>query len=199
MKDKNQQFNFDDLELAEGFNKLRRFLDEVETNDETIEELAADYASLFLGIGKHSAHPYESTYLSKDKIVMQSPWRQVLSTYQKQGLGKASGVKEPEDHIGLELEFMFHLCQRMNKALNRNSIRQALFILDAQEDFLLNHLGAWTADFCDDILRGSTRFDFYGAIALITKRFVALEKEHIDTYRKRFKPKLIQESNAKRT
>jgi len=179
IKEKNKQINFKDPEIARGYKSLKKITEQVEINEKTVQELGADYASLFLGIRRHPAHPYESVYLSKDRIVMRQPWREALRIYEEEGLTKTDEIKEPEDHVALELEFMAYMCRKMEEALDRNDTFEVSRILDVQGKFLANHLGAWIPAFCEDIARGPSKLDFYRAMAIITERFIILEKEYV--------------------
>ena len=82
---------------------LRDFFDGVEINQYLVEELAADFASLFLGIGDPPAHPYESVYLGAHSLVTQEPRSKVLDIYRQEGLQRMAWFNEPEDHIAIEL------------------------------------------------------------------------------------------------
>ena len=84
----------EDIVLEGGNEKLRLFFKRFEINEQLIEGLAADYADLFLGIGRHPAHPYESVYRGTDCIIMQEPWNEVRSQYRSERLGKAKWFKE---------------------------------------------------------------------------------------------------------
>jgi anaerobic sulfite reductase subunit A len=82
------------------------------------------------------------------------------------GVDKASGFAEPEDHIGMELQFMNHMCEKTNMALENGRLADANTCLEVQRDFLDEHLGKWALS--ADILK-SARGDFYKAVAKITK------------------------------
>jgi len=167
----------EDIELEGGFEKLRLFFARFEINEQMIEGLAADYADLFLGIGRHPAHPYESVYLGRDGIIMQEPWNEVRSQYRSERLGKTKWFKEPEDHVALEFDFMVYLCLKILETLEKGDTENSLRLLQSQRDFLMHHLKAWIPAFCDDILKSPTEYEFYDGIAEITKRFTILEDE----------------------
>ena len=175
----NKQVNINDPEIAEGYAELRNFLEKTEINKEIVDDLAADYASLFLGIGRHPAHPYESVYLSKEKIVMRQPWNDILKIYNAEGLQKVEWFKEPEDHIAIELEFMVYLCLKMRGALDKDNFDEAQRLSNIQNDFLNKHLKAWITKFCDDIVKGAPKHNFYKSIGIIAKRYILLEENTI--------------------
>jgi len=153
MKQMSRSINIEDPEMAGGYDTLRTFLEKIKINEELIEDLAADYASLFLGIGRHPAHPYESVYLE---------W-----------------FKEPDDHVAIELEFMAYLCLKVKEAIDKQDIEEGVRMFEVQNDFLSKHLKAWVPQFCDDIIKGSSKYDFYQAIGEITKRYIVLEERTV--------------------
>ena len=169
----------DDERLKEGCEIFRKFLQGPEAK-QVIEDLAVDFASIFLGHGRSSAHPYESVYLGKEKVVMEKPRNQVAKIYADEGFQKTAEFNEPEDHVAIELEFMACLCQKVINKLKIGDIKGAIETLEIQENFFKNHLGAWVPCFCSDVIR-SAELDYYRAIAQITRGFLAVDSENINS------------------
>ena len=169
--------DIDDPEMVKRYSDLRKFLQNKEFTGEFLDDLAADYADLFLGIGKHPAHPYESVYRSEDHIVMREPRSEVLKIYSSEGLQKVDEFKEPEDHIAIEFEFMAYLCLKIKDTLDSNDKAGSLKLLKAQNDFLEKHLLSWIPSFCDDIVNGSAKYDFYKSMGAITRRYLVIDGE----------------------
>lgn len=168
--------NIDDAEMACACNKLRKILERGPINEEYVENLEADYASLFLGIGRYPVHPYESVYLSEDRVIMGESRDDVLRMYFREGLQKVDSFKEPEDHIAVELEFMAFLCGQLQEALSRGTKDTGQRLIEVQKDFFEKHLKSWVPEFCDDIVMHASQYDFYQAMANITKRYILLEE-----------------------
>ena len=160
-----------------GFYNLKEFFTKKDINSVLLEELASDYASLFLGTGKNPAHPYESVHLSEERIIMRKPWNDVRRIYQELGLIKEKTFTQPEDHIAVELDFMAHLCLEMQSAIDKGETESVDRLIKTQQDFLKNHLALWVPEFCDDILKGSSENGFYGAVAQILREFILLEQK----------------------
>jgi TorA maturation chaperone TorD len=169
---------FDLPEITEGFRKLKDCLDH--RNENTIFDLATDYAGIFIVAGGKGdcAYPYESVYSSPQKLVMQDARDQVLKLYRENGLDKSPESIESEDHIAVELEFMSYLCHRISGALTADDKDLALSILKKQRSFLEEHLLNWVPAFCRDIERIAAG-DFYKAMAKITAGYLHLEQEVI--------------------
>jgi len=145
-------------------------------------QLAAEYASLFLNVGKKPVYPFESVYTSSEKLVMQKAYDEVLAIYRQEGLGKTELLREPEDHIAIELEFMAYLCQRCAEALQAGEGDQALNYLAKQEGFLAEHLMVWVPAFCDDVEQAA-KSDFYRGLAQLTREFLSMEQEAVASTR----------------
>jgi len=141
-------------------------------------ELAADYASLFLGVKKKPPHPSESVYTSGGHYKFQESRDQVLKAYLEAGVDRVKEFTEPEDHIALELQFMEYLCRKTIEALERNERGEAKKYLKIQRDFVNDHLAKWIPQFTQDILE-SADVDFYKGVAYVTRAFIEAEREAI--------------------
>jgi anaerobic sulfite reductase subunit A len=163
-----------------GYELLRQFLQAIGDDKlaSWVTELAADYAALFLAVGRKPVPPYESVYTSADRLLMQRARDEVLAEYRKEGLGPKEGFREPEDHIAMEMEFMGYLCQKALESLDSEDAEAARASLQKQKDFLDKHLLVWVPEFCKDV-RKTARTDFYKAIAQITEEHLSYEGDAI--------------------
>jgi len=172
--------SIDNSEMGHGYDRLRHFLQEMKMTKESIEDLSADYAALFLGIGRHPAHPYESVYRSEEKIIMQEPRNEVLKRYYEEGVRKVKWFKEPDDHVAVELEFIVYLCLKTLEALDKDDRAEVLRLLQTQQDFLREHLESWLPEFCGDIIKGSAKYDFYAIVGEMTAKYINLDKHTLN-------------------
>lgn len=154
-------------DMQEGYQEIAEYLSKREVNQDTLDELAVDYARIFLSAGVaqgKAAFPYESVYTSKQHLIMQEAGSSAAALYVEKGLQPRTDMyRVPEDHLGLLLEFMGCLCEDDK---------------DKQEDFLKNHLGNWVPAFVQDVCKYAST-DFYKGIAKITKGFLTMEKEYL--------------------
>ena len=154
-------------DLKEGYGKITSYLSRKEVSQDTLDELAVDYARLFLSAGVASgkaAFPYESVYTSKQHMMMQEAGSNASANYGGKGLRPRKDMYQvPEDHLGLLLEFMARLCEEEKKE---------------QSAFCKEHLDAWIPAFVQDVMKYATT-DFYQGLALVTRGFVAMEKEYL--------------------
>lgn len=128
--------------------------------------LLDDYNALFVGPNKLLAYPWESVYLSKDGILFDAPTLAVRDFYRRFGLQAPQKTHEPDDHIGLEMAFMVHLCSVglcMAEQDDQDVLEQ---IRNAQRDFLSEHLLRWAPAFFQAVI-DNTKTDYYRGVAYL--------------------------------
>lgn len=169
-----------DPHVAEGIRDMARALRHVHSG--TREDLAIDYAHIFLGAGstKHEkrAIPFESVYTSPSGLLMQDARDDVYRCMLEEHLAPDERLHIPEDHISFELEFMADLCDLLNAAIEAGKEDEASRLSRVQHDFHSDHLLVWIDDFCDATQR-CCRTVFYGGVSKITLGFVHLDVELI--------------------
>ena len=161
--------------VKDGFKKMKSV---VADSSNLLDDLAVDYARVFLGAGIAEglvAFPFESVYTSKDRLVMQDAYEQVLRIYRSNGVEKIDADLY-EDHIGLELEFMGHLCAQAAQLAEFLLLMLILPHFDLQQYLFVKNLINWTPVFLIDI-QGVPATDFYKGVALVTEGFLEMEKE----------------------
>lgn len=135
---------------------------------ETIDDLRADYTRLFIGPAKVFAYPWESVYFSDERLTFQTETLQVRNWYRRFGLATADLYREPDDHVGLELDFISHLAQLGLTAAEENETARMDEVLDAQRQFFTIHAARWIPILCDLTITHA-RTDFYRGVAWVTK------------------------------
>ncbi|MCF0142384.1 MAG: molecular chaperone TorD family protein [Parasporobacterium sp.] len=153
---------------SEGFSLLKSYLSDLPENAE--EDLAVDYARIFLAAGVATglaAFPYESIYTGKKKLMNQSSAGECEKFYAAKGL-KARGdmYKIPNDHIGLQCEYMAFLIEE-----GCDMAEQKIFF-DA-------HMKKWIPLFVSDVIKYAST-DFYKALGAITREFMESEKAYLE-------------------
>lgn len=151
----------------EGYHQLYDYLKRAW--DDSVTELAIDYASTFIGHGVNgysAAYPYESVYTSERRLLMQEARAEVLATLRENELMRGNW-NEAEDHIALELEFMQRLSLRAADALSDDAEDEAIAYLRTSYDFLENHLLNWVPMLVAD-MRMHARTLFYQGLAQLT-------------------------------
>jgi TorA maturation chaperone TorD len=138
-------------------------------DDHAFDDLQRDYTRLFIGPGKIIVPPWESVYFNEERMIFQEQTLEVRGWYRRFGLEVEHLHREPDDHIGLELAFLVHLAQLGTAKLEEGGQRANLEqILQAQKDFLSEHLLRWGPTFCDQV-RDKADTLFYRGAALLTR------------------------------
>ena len=134
------------------------------------EKLSIDHASLFVGPFELIAAPYGSVYIDKKRTVMGESTLYAAKCYQEAGL--SVDIKEPQDHIAIELEFMYFLCGKEAAARQDNRIEDADHFKDMQIRFYYNAMRPWVKEFCEAIQAGAKN-EFYLNVALCLEHFLS--------------------------
>lgn len=132
------------------------------------DKLSLDHAALFVGPFELLAAPYGSVYLEKNRQVMGDSTISVLRSYQDAGL--LVDVKEPPDHIAIELEFMYYLCTKEVEAESLGREEESENYRIQQKEFFQLSL-QWVPQFCDSIRQGSDN-QFYTSLADCLSGFI---------------------------
>jgi len=145
---------------------------------EVLEELAVEYAALFLGPGGHIS-PYESVYAEGGTGTLWGEETVAVRRY-VEAAGFEYGEKHAgiPDHISVELEFMSELARREAEAWARQDRPAAANCLEYQQEFMSEHLGTWVFRFCDRVVE-EAGLSFYRDIATVSSEFLRGEREDI--------------------
>ena len=135
------------------------------------QKLKPEFTRLFIGPHHLPAPPYESVYRSVERVLMQKITIEVREKYRDAGLEVKNLGHEPDDHIGLELEFMYYLNRKATDGLKREDLPAMLTAVETQNFFLTEHLSQWVPTFCDDIAANACQ-DFFRCLAGFVKGFI---------------------------
>ncbi|MEW6435248.1 MAG: molecular chaperone TorD family protein [Myxococcota bacterium] len=116
-------------------------------SDEALEGARRDFISLFVAAKHLPAPPWESVYVSPDRLVNQEPAREVLRAYAEAGVAFDGWRQLPSDHISLELAFAATQLAELPR------VPEARARLD---HFTLKHLAVWVPRFCADLKSAAT-------------------------------------------
>lgn len=130
--------------------------------------LSVDHAALFIGPFELLAAPYGSVYLEKHRQVMGNSTVNVQKSYEEAGV--AVDVREPPDHIAIELEFMHYLCRKEADAATAGDTETAAKFHNRQTDFYWSSL-QWVPQLCESIRTGAAS-EFYQGLADCLEHFM---------------------------
>ena len=177
-----QAFPFADSHagFSEALGKIVNYLKEPEVlSERNYDRLHWDYTRMFIGPAKLPAPPWESVYRDADHLHFSKETLDVRNAYRKYNLLPTDFGREPDDHIGLELDFMHRLCEKAKEKARITDKTGLLEILKDQKAFLDEHLLRWVPDWTRDVVN-SAETDFYRGMALLLKAFIRLDREIID-------------------
>lgn len=150
------------VEFAEGAHRLG-----VAFAAEGMEELLVDYTRLFLGPVNARANPYGSVWLGPDGLAMQDSTMAVAGLYEEGGFELSEDFRDLPDHVAAELEFLYLLLFRENRAGADDAVA-------LKRRLLGEHLGRWIGPFSKAVQAGA-QCSFYRELGELTNRFVAME------------------------
>ena len=149
------------------------------SKEKLIEDLAVEYARLFLGPGKHIS-PHESIHHKREDGDWGTLWG--ADTVEVKKFIEATGLKyEPDykgmpDHVSVEFEFMAALARRESQAWAENDEAIVRSCVAMQKKFLEEHLTHWIPDFCEKVSQ-QAELPFYRAVAELTRGFIEFERK----------------------
>lgn len=143
------------------------------------DEVRQEYQRLFIGPGPLPAAPWESVYLSEDHITLDEHTLAVREFYRRWGYEVSNVKQDPDDHIGLELEFMALLINTSLGNIHPDKQQKLIEILDAQRTFLNNHLFCWVKPFCSKLAE-NTKHPLFSGIALFTPEYLRMDADLLE-------------------
>jgi len=165
--------------IHEGVQVVKRYLakHDLVHNDNLFEDLHWDYTRMFIGPFEIPAQPWESVYVRKDKLLFQKTTMDVRKVYEKYGFQTADFNIEPDDHVGLELDFVFRLnqlCIRAGEADKPDVVREINRLLKEQQRFIDDHLLAFIPQFVEKVVTHAET-DFFRGLAVILGHFLQMD------------------------
>ena len=164
--------------IREGIQDIKNYLSSFDpvNNSEDYDNLHWDYTRMYIGPFEILVKPYESSYVSNDGLLFQETTMSVRKLY-KQFAFQSVDHLEADDHIGLELDFIFHLNQLCIESCNpdnANALAEVNYLLQQQQTFINNHLLKYVKEFTKGtILNADT--DFYKGLAKILEHYILID------------------------
>ena len=129
--------------------------------------------------------PYESFYTREDQMMETGGENPVLALYNdfdfRVELDKARVMAA--DHIGVEMEFMYKLCEAELKALEEKDFHAASEIAKIEYDFLKEHLVEWAPMFLLN-MKNEAGTAFYFDVADVALEFILSDFEYLSNLKK---------------
>lgn len=132
----------------------------------TPAEVADEYQSLFIGLGRGELVPFGSWYLTG--FLMEQPLARLRIDMQKLGFEREQGVSEPEDHAAALCEIMALLAEDGGADS-----------LESQAEFFETHIGPWMARFFRDMQEAPSA-RFYRAVGQLGEQFINTDQHYLE-------------------
>lgn len=163
----------DTVETLKGYGF--RFYDDLLTkSEETIlEDLAVEFASLFLVSPGRYLSPYESVQTGRENQLGGEAATKTMLFYKSAGFSIPEGCNLFPDHFAIELEFMGHLCGKEADALMDENKTAAAAAKQHQREFFTSHLGRWYKPFLNNVEK--VAHPFYREMSSLAKGFIYSE------------------------
>lgn len=133
-----------------------------------VEEAAAEFTTLFQGVGKPEVFVFGSFYLAG--ALNDRPLAELRTDLQALGLGRDEGRLETEDHVAFVLEVMRYLIAGDDAAVCN---------LEQQRRFFRSHMQSWLGRLCA-ATEAHPRAQLWGAVARFTSAFIDVETQGFD-------------------
>lgn len=177
----NFPFAGDSEGIDEGIHDIKEYLEQNDPvyKQEDFDALHWDFTRMFIGPFELPAPPWESVYVRKDQLLFQQHTMNVRKTYNKYGFVVKEQNLEADDHVGLELDFIYHLNQlcldhiENNPSVDSERIKN---LLKEQHIFLQKHLLAFVPEFANRVVENAET-KFYQGMAKILKSYLQIDSE----------------------
>jgi putative dimethyl sulfoxide reductase chaperone len=173
-------FTEEHQEIREGVDQIVAFLKKHDLeSEEEYDSLRWDYTRMFIGPDKLPAPLWESAYLNKEGLLFQEQTLRVRQAYLKYQFLPKNFQQEADDHLGLELDFMYQLSQQTLEYMQNQNLEVLQEVLEDQKAFLQDHLLKWVTDLTVNIVE-SANLDFYPGVSKVLKGYLAFDLEALE-------------------
>jgi len=139
--------------------------------DVSTDDLAGEYASLFLAGRNGNKCPSEASYM--ENLMFGEATLEVMEVYSHHGFIKDSSFNEPEDHIALECAFMAVLNQELLSICHQSGVAsfEGQKNVQSQKEFLEQHLLCWVPLWSETVEK-LAETKFFKAVALLARTLI---------------------------
>ncbi len=140
--------------------------------DAALGGLQTEYARLFTGPGRPAVMCYASEYLDADERghgrLNHAAAAFVSAAYAAEGVSLVAARRDLPDHVTTELEFLFHLCRREERAWAAGEGDEASRLRRSLSAFLRGHASLWLPRFAASVQAVTAQEAFAGMAELLS-------------------------------
>ena len=175
-------FAKENTSIDQGLELLKGYLNQHDVLDKDVyERLHWDYTRMFIGPYTLPAPLWESAYVNEERLLFQEDTLKVRREYFKYNFLPKHYGHEADDHLGLELDFMFQLNELSINYLDRQDSAALKLVLEDQAAFLNQHLQKFVPNVVQGILN-SAETDFYRGLAKILQGFLEIDSNLLEEF-----------------
>lgn len=160
--------------VAEALQRMRSAVAARGDADGALLDLEVEFTRLTIGPLEIPAVPYASYYLSTTRTLMTDETVDVRRRYLEAGLAVRELDRTPDDHLGVELEFLHFLTLLAAQARARGDEAECRQALTRRATFLREHASRWIPAFAD-AFAGATEEPAFSAAAALLQAVVDLD------------------------
>ena len=162
--------------IIEGIEDIKAYVQEFDVlnNQKHFDDLHWDYTRMLIGPFELLAPPWESIYVQKETLLFQNCTINVRKAYESFGFAISKENLEAEDHIGLELDFVYHLNKLAIDSSNKAKLHEVKYLLNFQAEFLNEHLLKFSSKFCEKMI-SNAETQFYRGLSKILMNFLIVD------------------------
>lgn len=147
-----------------------------------------EFMDLFKVPGAQSVLAYEAAFRDSHEIagkritgLLQGPSTVAVKQWYRLAAAEISDdYKDLPDHIGLELNYLAHLCKKEREFIESGDQTRLTRAREMQRDFLAGHVVGWIGQLRDKILE-KTRHPFFQGIAELAVEFTHRDLDALET------------------
>lgn len=167
--------------IQEGISDIKAYLSahDVVNIDRDFQELHWDFTRLFVGPFELPTPPWESSYVRKDGLLFQETTMKIRQLYEKYGMEVTDFNIEADDHIGLELDFIYHLnelCIQLAESSDGLALDRINLLLREQHRFINDHLLKFVPELSQSI-KNEANTQFFVGLAKILNHYTQMDSE----------------------
>ncbi|WP_342431205.1 molecular chaperone TorD family protein [Neobacillus sp. FSL H8-0543] len=168
-------------EIQAGIRDIKAYLSthDVINIERHYQELHWDFTRMFIGPFEVSTPPWESSYVSRNGLLFQETTMNVRKIYEKYGINVKDFNIEPDDHIGFELDFIYHMNELCFKAADPTQewgLPELQQLLKEQKSFIESHLLLFVPEFSKRVINEANT-EFFSGLAKILHQFLLIDSE----------------------
>lgn len=179
---KKEIFPFTELssEIEEGVQLISDYFENSSCiNSNLVDYLYEDYMRLFIGPGKVAVPLWESAYMNEDRLLFQKETIEVRKAFMKYHLVAPKAGQEPDDHLGLELDFIFELSKKSMEYYQAENYKDLNRVLYDQRSFLEDHLRKWVP-LVRERLMVNAKTPYYRGLGLLLDGYTKVDQKNLE-------------------